>query len=109
MHTMFDWIFTAFDTFTLKTLIALIFTLLLQLFLCFKVNTIGAKLLPAIILTAAIVFFSVCFRRIDNIITVVFLYFACQAFLLLLGCGLGWIIWGIVRNRRKKAPGGTAP
>ena len=106
---MIDWIFTAFDTFSLKTLIALILTLLLQLFLCFKVNTIGAKLLPAIILTAAIVFFSVCFSRIDNIITVVFLYFACQAFLLLLGCVLGWAIWAIIRYGRKKSSDGTAP
>ena len=106
---MIDWIFTAFDTFTLKTLIALILTLLLQLLLCFREKKIWIKLLPVVILTAAIILFNACFSRIDNIITVVFLYFACQAFLLLLGCGLGWIIWGIVRNRRKKAPGGTAP
>ena len=104
---MIDWIFTAFDTFSLKTLIAVILTVLLQLFLCFKVNTIGAKLLPAVILTAAIVFFSVCFSRIDNIITVVFLYFAFQAFHLLWACGLGWGIWAIVRITKRKAPSET--
>lgn len=105
---MIDWIFTAFDTFSLRTLIAVILTTLLQLLICWKANKTGAKLLPAIILTAAIVLFSVCFSRIDHLISVIFLYFACQAFHLLWACGIGWAIWAIVRIRSKQISGGPA-
>lgn len=104
---MIDWIFTAFDTFSLKTLIAVILTVLLQLLLCFKGKKFGVKLLPAVILTAAIIFFSVCFSRIDHLISVIFLYVACQAFHLLLACGIGWIIWAIARKKNKKVSGDT--
>ena len=106
-HTMIDWIFTAFDTFSLKTLIAVILTVLLQLLICWKANKVGAKLLPAVILAAAVVFFSVCFNRIDHLISVIFLYFACQAFHLLLACGIGWGIWAFVRIMKRKIPSGT--
>ena len=104
---MIDWILSAFDTFTAKTIIPVILTVLLQLLLCFKANRIWVKFLPAAVLAAAILFFNICFSRIDNIITVVFLYFAFQAFHLLLASGIGWGIWAIVRIIRKKVPGGT--
>ena len=105
---MIDWIFTAFDTFSLKTLIAVILTVLLQLLICWKANKVGAKLLPAVILAAAVVFFSVCFNRIDHLVSVIFLYVAFQAFHLLWACGIGWAIWAIVRIRSKQISGGPA-
>lgn len=104
---MIDWILSAFDTFTAKTIIPVILALLLQLLLCFKANKIWVKFLPAAVLAAAILIFNICFSRIDNIIAVVFLYFAFQAFHLLLACGIGWIIWAIARKKIRKVPDDT--
>lgn len=104
---MIDWILSALDSFSPEVIIPAILTLLLQLLLCFKAKKLWVKLLPAAVLAAAILIFTVCFSRIDHLVSVVFLYVAFRAFHLLLACGIGWGIWAIVRKKLKKAPSGT--
>ena len=104
---MIDLLTLAFDAFTTDAIIPAILVLLLQLLLCFMAKKIWIKLLPAIVLAAAIVIFSVCFYQIDHLINVIFLFIAFRSFHLLLACGIGWGIWAIVKIMRRKVPNGT--
>ncbi len=83
-------------------LILSVFTLALQLLLCFKAKRLFLRLLPVIlfaILTA--VFFVLIFLN-EGWDSIGFLLLAICAAILLLFCGIGWGIWRIIQHHKAK-------
>ncbi len=89
------------DYTTVLVFISVIVTLLLQILLCFKSKRIWVKGLPAMLLVVSTIVFSVCSARIGGWDTFGYLFFAFLSIGLIFVCGIGWVIWSIVRKRNK--------
>lgn len=74
-----------------------------QLLLCKKAKTISAKLIPVLGSAAFTVFFYVLARCVDDTTggagSLIILSYAIFAFILLVGCGIGWGIWIFIRKK----------
>ena len=86
---------------TVVVLISVIVTLLLQILLCFKSKRIWVKGLPAILLVLSTIVFSICSARIGGWDAFGYLFFAFLSIGLIFVCGIGWVIWAIVRKRNE--------
>ncbi|MBR2937416.1 MAG: hypothetical protein IKB80_02845 [Oscillospiraceae bacterium] len=89
------------DYTTLVVFISVIVTLLLQILLCFKSKKMWVKILPAMLLVLSAIVFSICSARIGGWDAFGYLFFAFLSLGLIIVCGIGWIIWAIVRKRNK--------
>ena len=87
------------DYTTVVVLISVIVTLFLQILLCFKSKRIWVKGLPAMLLVVSTIVFSVCSARIGGWDAFGYLFFAFLSFGLIIVCGIGWVIWAIVRKK----------
>ena len=91
-----------FGIFKIKTelflLIVAVLLFLLQLFLCFKVKSLKLRLLPLIVLGAMIAIFVVLIFLTDGWDSLGFLVLAIWTALLLVPCGIGWLVWAIIKK-----------
>ena len=91
-----------FGIFKIKTelflLIVAVLLFLLQLFLCFKVKSLKLRLLPTLILGAMIAIFVVLIFLTDGWDSLGFLVLAIWTALLLVPCGIGWLVWAIIKK-----------
>ena len=76
--------------------------LALQLVLCFKAKKLIVKLLPAILLVAAIILFYVLIFIIQDRSAIGFGIFAVFAEVLLFFDVVAWVIWGIIKLIKKE-------
>ena len=88
-----------FDYTAVVVLISAIVTLLLQILLCFKSKRIWVKGLPAILFVLSTIVFSICSARIGGWDAFGYLFFAFLSIGLIFVCGIGWVIWAIVRKK----------
>jgi len=98
---MFDIYFEVALT-TLTLIVSAAFLLSIQLFLCFKIQSLFLRLLPVTILGVVggwFLILSLCISGWDGLgYTVLAIY----AGLMLFGCALGWGMWWIYSVRRKR-------
>lgn len=88
-----------FDYTTVVVLISVIVTLFLQILLCFKSKRIWVKGLPAMLLILSTIVFSICSALIGGWDAFDYLFFAFLSIGLIFVCGIGWVIWAIVRKK----------
>ncbi len=91
-----------FGLFEIRTdvflLILSVLVLSLQLFLCRKAKHIWLRFMPTILFAGLTIVFAVMAFLFDGWDSIGFLFLAlCSAFLLLT-CGIGWGIWGVVKR-----------
>ena len=72
--------------------------LVLQLLLCCGAKKTFIKLLPLVLLTISTIVFSVCSAVIRSWDGITFLFFAVLSFGLIFVCGIGWLIWAVVKK-----------
>ncbi len=93
-----------FGIFEIKTeyfvLILSVLTLSLQLLLCFKAKKLFSRLLPMILFAILTVVFFVLIFLSEGWDSIGFLLLAICAAALLLVCGIGWGIWGIIQHHK---------
>ena len=93
-----------FGFFEIKTeyfvLILSVLTLSLQLLLCFKAKKLFPRLLPLILFAILTAVFFVLIFLSSGWESVGFLLLAICAAILLLVCGIGWGIWGIIQHHK---------
>ena len=89
------------DYTTVVVLISVIVTLFLQILLCFKSKRIWVKGLPAMLLVLSAIVFSICSAWIGGWDAFGYLFFAFLSNGLIFVCGIGWVIWAIVRKRNE--------
>ena len=83
-------------------LVLSIIILSVQILLCFKSKKFFIKLIPVILLLILIVIFSVLIFVFDGWNSIGVLFLDICSLVLLVVCGIGWLIWFIVRKRRTK-------
>ena len=88
-----------FDYTTVVVLISVIVTLFLQILLCFKSKKMWVKILPAMLLVLSAIVFFICSVRIGGWDAFGYLFFAFLSIGLIFVCGIGWVIWAIVRKK----------
>lgn len=82
-------------------IVSSVLVLVLQLFLCFETKQVILKLLPTLLLVICSVIFSVlgaCFNGWDGFS---YQFLALVSFVLIVVCGLGWVVWAIVRKKSR--------
>ena len=84
-------LFTALTVFS-----AFLLVLPLQLLLCFKARRQAVKLLPVLLLSAAVILFGVLGFALGDWSGIGFILLAALAGLLLLFCAFGWLFWGVI-------------
>ena len=93
-----------FGIFKIKTelflLIVAVLLFLLQLLLCFKVKSLTLRFLPTLILGAMIAVFVILTFLTDGWDSLGFLVLAIWTALLLIPCGIGWLVWAIIKKRK---------
>lgn len=88
------------DIVTWFILACVLVTLVLQLLLCFRTGRTLYKLLPVVLFSVFTVVFSVCSACINGWDGLGWLFFALLSFALTLVCGIGWLIWFVIRHRK---------
>ena len=73
----------------------------IQLFLCFRARRMFVRLLPVMVLSASVVYWGVKTAQTGGWGGLLYLVFAAISGYMLLMCGLGWAIWGLLRLLRK--------
>ena len=79
-----------------------IIILSIQILLCFKSKNNFIKLIPVIMLLILMVAFSVLIFVFDGWESIGFLFLDICSFALLVVCGIGWLIWFIVKKKKEK-------
>jgi|GEM_PF-6129442 len=72
----------------------------IQLILCFKVQKLPVKLLPAILSAAAAIVFCIMAFTVRDWSALVYIVFAFFAGVMLISSGIAWGIWAILKKKR---------
>lgn len=84
-----------------KYFVLILVVVMLQLLLCYKAKKLSSKLAPVISLVISTIIFYALYVMINKALGgwngIVSLYFAFISFCLAVACGLGLLIWAIIR------------
>ena len=98
---MFDVWLGEMELTTLTLLLSVFLLLPLQLLLCFKVRSRLLRLLPVILcslLVGTFLLLALCTPGWDGL---GYIFLALFAGFMLTSCGIGWLIWAILRKKKK--------
>ena len=101
---MIDWLWIGDTSVSvLVWIFSVVVVLPVQLLLCFKAKSRLARLIPIILFCALGVASTLMALNATGWDNVGYIFFAIYAALMILLCGIGWGIWGIVNIKRKRS------